>query len=916
MSKNNKKAPKNENRVGRKGRKSGFKKALKIIFSTGFVLFIALIAAGLVFHFATRENPDKYISDDFTAYARIESISELFDSMMNLQAAKYVIANDSLASFYNLYNTLKSNSLLNSFAGKWLLNVDTSLILDSENRVSVVIDMGIRSLATRLVDVVDRLEMVEGLQLSYSTDEYRIYRFAMEEQTPFFLTVKNNLVIVSPDEGAIIELFRSASMGKTIHTLPQLDELKKRSTMEGMVNFYLRTGRLLEQVGGSSPLIQNFVENTDMGDFALVSLSLSDDQFEMGVTSQFEVPGEAGNRSEIAEVMSRIIEFDPSHTGVQRLLPANANLVTSLRFENFKEFYKLYLFLNDKDYKRTSRNIDNLLKLALKSDSDELFFSWMGQEAGMFFLEGSMDPVIFIHMQDPGLQKKVFRQLDKSIFLTSDLSKRVDGVPLGKIGFPDGLMPLLNMVRRGLDAPYYVTEDDYLFLSMNGEDLASVVNSYKEGNKLVRDVDYQKASRATSSSRSNIFAYYNLNSAMPALIKKDSLVGNILSLYAKGTLSFEFDDGYLQLSTQAAGKRVSDSINYPGYPRVIKDGVSSWIYSENVIGSRADEFLYLDDDNNLVILDASFNQSKMPVQSDSDIIPYTRTKDKRVFVSSRKGSLYCADGMGNAIDPFPIETGFVNSFTPVVFEKGLLYFSKKDKKFFHLSLEGEEKVIDYEFAGEVFYPPAVRDELLAVYPRSFSGQVFLIDKEGALQAGWPVTAGGISQSGPVFLQDRFNHTRVTFLTQAGNLNCWDLAGENVIGFPVKLEGVYFGSPVSMQLSDGQEALVLLDEEGVLSVVSLSGVVLQSKSIPMVAGKSSRLLTYDADRNGENELYIYGDFNYIVGLDDSLLNLKGFPIKGSGMPSFSDLDFDGKEELICFVYDKDGKDKLFAYYVTK
>ena len=907
------KTRKKEKRV-RKKKGNKFFKFVKVVTATFFTLLFLLLVAGGLLHLVTRESSEDYIPQDFIAYARIESVAGLFDSVMDLQAAKYILANDSFASFYNLYNSLKSNNLLNSFAGQWLLDVDSSLVLDSKNQIAVVIDMGIRSLATRFVGLIEKLGTIEGLSRSKMVGKAIIYKYSVESQAPIYFSVKNNLVFISPKEDALISLFLTKIKNNSIKNLTSIQTLKKQSIADGMVNFYLRTPTLLEQFVGNNKIVNNILQNVDIGELSMISISLTDFEISVDLTSAFKIGEDGKQLNEIETILNNIVNFKTSKTGVQRLLPENTNFVTSLMFDNFKDFYKLFMYLNDIDYKSKSRQIDSLLKLALGKKSDELFFDWMGQDAGIFILESSMDPVLFINMDNPALQKKVFAQLDKSGFLTSDNSKVIDNIPLGKIGFPDAFVPLLNSISRGLDAPWFVTKDDYLFLSMNGEDLAHIIKSSRNGERLVRDKEYQIAARGLSSN-SKLFGYYNMNGGMPGLIKKNSLMWNMLSLYAKGTLAISFDDDFFSLSIKAAGKRDIDPTIYPGYPRILTDGIASALLTENVRGTEADEFIYINKDDELLILDVSFNRYKMQLTKGSEIIPFKKGKQTSLFINNRKGALYLVDGWAKSIEPFPIETGFSNSFSPVVYGDGLLYFSNDEKKLFHINKKGIESSIDNEFEGEVYASPSINGDLIALYPKKFSGEVYIIDKDGGISDGWPQLGGGISLTGPQFIVDRYNHTYITFLTQGGILSFWNLAGESQLGFPLTMGSVFYDKPVTFTQNDGSIALALLDKKGTVYIVSLNGSILLTKEIPTIAGKNSKLFSYDANNDGQDELYIYGDFNYIVGLNSSLLPLKGFPVKAHGRPAFSDLDFDGKEELVTAVYDKDGKYKLFAYYIN-
>jgi hypothetical protein len=65
---------------------------------------------------------------------------------------------------------------------------------------------------------------------------------------------------------------------------------------------------------------------------------------------------------------------------------------------------------------------------------------------------------------------------------------------------------------------------------------------------------------------------------------------------------------------------------------------------------------------------------------------------------------------------------------------------------------------------------------------------------------------------------------------------------------------------------------------------------------------------DVTQDGIDEIFTYGDSNFVRGFDWNLGSLEGFPIKGSYRPWLVDINLDQKPELV--IPSVEGK--VYAY----
>jgi hypothetical protein len=451
---------------------------------------------------------------------------------------------------------------------------------------------------------------------------------------------------------------------------------------------------------------------------------------------------------------------------------------------------------------------------------------------------------------------------------------------------------------------------------MDPEVLARSINDYKADKVLVRSENFRATTEAYPKN-ANLFLYYDLTQSKPPFFPADSLPGRLFRLYESGLISVYYTASELRLTVHARGIAGRKTVPLAGFPKPLEKGAAGDVACVDLFGSAVGELVYVDNDSHLVIQDLlAGSRSTAPLDPQSAVVPTAPGPGGNdIFTFSPSGTLGRFEKHDQSVPPFPVVTSFKNSFLPVDAGNDLLFYSRSERSFYlYPKAGGSEKKIDYPVDNPVLYPPAVQNGVIAFYPKNFEGDVFLITFAGKLLPGWSQRGGGISYTGPSFVDFPDGRPRVLFLTQSGILNLWDMEGKAVPGFPVQLEGTYYTAPCRLSRSGGGAAVALaaINDAGHVTLVSQSGVILKEKDYPEAAGRNSSLLAYDVDRDGADELFIYGGSNFIVGLDSSLELLPGFPVKGGRKPAFSDVNLDGKKDMITAGFDN----QIYAYDLNK
>ena len=106
--------------------------------------------------------------------------------------------------------------------------------------------------------------------------------------------------------------------------------------------------------------------------------------------------------------------------------------------------------------------------------------------------------------------------------------------------------------------------------------------------------------------------------------------------------------------------------------------------------------------------------------------------------------------------------------------------------------------------------------------------------------------------------------------------------------------------------------VTFNADGEFILISMGGEIIKKKKVPDVGDRKARLLLFDIDKDGIEEIFVYGTKNHVIGVGRNFEVLPGFPVKGNKKPSFTDLNFDKIYEMIVGSYDGN----VYAYTLSK
>lgn len=197
------------------------------------------------------------------------------------------------------------------------------------------------------------------------------------------------------------------------------------------------------------------------------------------------------------------------------------------------------------------------------------------------------------------------------------------------------------------------------------------------------------------------------------------------------------------------------------------------------------------------------------------------------------------------------------------------------------------------FEDPVNGEPAIRDGRVAIYPKRFDGDIYILDSQGKEIPGSPIVTEGLGVAGPVWVRYQ-GQNHLYFLTTEGRLYAWG-PGLESRGQIAWFSGAYQAQPLVLRGRGNDEVLALISKDGILSLVSPDGNLIREARLE-VSGEA-KLGQADLDGDGLNEIVVYGFGNRIWVLDQNLRFLAPQGIQGYSEPAYFDLNGDRRLDLI-------------------
>jgi hypothetical protein len=648
-----------------------------------------------------------------------------------------------------------------------------------------------------------------------------------------------------------------------------------------------------------SPLGARVLAAVEIPGQSMLDVTLSNDRLRVGAELPISVSLPA-----LGQALGR----SPASLGVLRYVPASAYLLTISNIAPLGELYRLVAAIQGKDVQDIYDRADSGARSVVGMGIDELLFSWVGAELGAFLLPESAAPVFFARIADERSYRRALDALVGSAVADRDSSLVLDQVRIDRLSIPWFVGLILELLGVDVPEPYFLTRGDYFFLSLDAANLAAVARSADTGSNLAQGGLYAALVQGIPADPT-LLAWYDIARAEPFFLRGSGLLSDVLRLYSRGLAVLRATPSEVKVTLAAARTARAGAQLLPGFPLAPEGGITGEVLAFHFASTNAPALAWLRDRTTLVLADAGGSRiAEAQLEADAAVLPETDAAGRvtALWAVSSGGTVWRLDSALRSLAPFPIATGIAGGMPPALFGGKLALFAKADSTLVFLGPDGARSQMGRRLDAPLFLPPDAFGERLVFYPKSFDARIHLTDLEGTDAPGWPVQASGISFCAPRFVRAG-ESVLVTFLTQAGLLHAWDLAGNQLQWFPLTLPGVFYATP-EPTIVDGRPFLIALAQDGSLSMVSMDGTVRRQAIVPDLDGRNARLFLGDLDQDGRQEILLYGSGAFIAGYDSSFRPLPGFPLKGVTRPQLADLDRDGRTDFVTAGLDG----RIYAY----
>ncbi|MGI5173808.1 VCBS repeat-containing protein [Treponema sp. OMZ 840] len=863
------------------------------------VLIIVLPTAGfLVYSAFDGADPAEHIPQDFYAYINLPSAGDFLQKTVSVQTLDALLTG---ANTEKLQGTLRSLRASPVLSAKWFdkasnFRLDAAVYADGAYLVCA--KLGFRSAASRLLPYILRYRpdvFSSVKELSAENENGTLFwTYKIADGQKAYIGFYKDLMIVSAAKDLFMQALE-APKGQASNEKAVPTHAKKSESVKAIKKFIKESKRdALSVLTDMNYFTSNIKADTLYGkiisrlhfpEYTAVNFNLN--------KKEMSVSGNCAWDSD-SQGLKIILQNKSAVPGILTRLPESTDYITLLKMGEPAFLFENGAELLGKNIMNAYENAANGIRFLFQKDIQELLFSWMGDEIGIVGTADSEEPIFFVSLKDEKQCRDVFTHIFSLFFVHRDVSAVVNGIRIPRIEFPDVIKALVRSFKVELSTPFYLIQDGYLYLSQSAEGLAAFASEVKSGKLLVKTENWKTIARSVSPETS-VFAYYTLDSRVPAFLKHNAALKSVLKDYGKGVVSVKLDPAQklrFELYTQ---KTVSASRGeLAAFPYDCGVKVQSYIYSGKT--AKNVPYAYWTSANSVYALNLAQRSVRSIKLDDTAYIGVHTEKGivKAVWAVSARGTVYKTDYDLNPFEGFPVLTGERCASSPTII-KGTLAVPLADKNVL-LFVDSKAQVrYSEEMNAKLKQPPLVFENTIAALPRSFDSLIYLFDTEGKILPGYPAESQSISAVQPLLYKDEQSKLCMAVLTEDGVFSLFPAAqSEEREALSVSLNAASKVQPV---YSSGLHMFFAADENGTLYKIDTQCRIVDQIVLKPKTAHNRIISLLDFDGDGTDEVFVSGGGNALYAYNARLMPLEGFPVAGTGIPHMIDVDGDGFAELL-------------------
>jgi len=892
-------------------------KRLKKVILIVICVIVIISAAWIAFSLIGRINAETVIPDSAIVRLKISNPVNFIDKVLSHESLKEISSTSPLAPAASVLNSLEENPLLKNRLLRLAARGNLELAVlrfptpsdemeESPLTLIAAWDLGLFSPLLRILPIISNFVSIPNLYYVQAGKNSR-FEYRMGDRTLFIGPYRNLLFIT--DSSDSFESRSTAWEGAAFSGI-------KPSAFDAAL--LVEPDFIADFLSDQDSDIAAVLRNIDFKSAVEAGISISPKKFELRLTAPL---------SSRQSALSRLIERRSSAPDLTERLPAAAQYATILSAGTLDELYQAALVFSGPVLDDTLKRVDSSSRSLLGLSINDLLFSWSGNEFAAFGMEGRPHPVYAIQIADEKKRQAVFDKAFKSIVLNENVRLNLDGVRIPKIEVPEFLQSLLRRWNIFLPSPYYTIYKDCFLVSESAETLLAALRAMQRNEVLPKTAAWKNI--AGGKPAAGAFSlYYSLDRSLPFFLRKNTAFSGFISLYQQGLIRMSFNNGLADISIALVPGSGSGVTLVSASPIETIGRLSNRVYNA---GKGEDVRIFLSAGSSVLSVNlANNNVLDLSGQGQNWIVSADGIGDKNAvnaWVVSDRGRVTLVNGDMEPAQGFPLPTGLRLSSPPAAYN-GKLYLCDEDGRVHVIDENGEQSVWETSFIAALRSPPSFitvsskkgSNVYAAVYPKSFFGEIWLLNADGKVLPNWPmpISAGiededdedsdwkpstpvstGVSSIGfgsPLLFAHN-NNLRAAFVTQAGELSVFSEDASLCPPFPVMLDGIFYQQPVF----DGN-FLWLVSAEGNFFRVSLEGEVLSQNIAGFSVKEEGYITTYDCDGDKIPEVFITGEGNALYAYSRNFRSLEGFPLPLWGKPVFTESS-KGKTEIIGLGMDR-------------
>jgi len=882
------------------------------------ILLLFVVAAWFVYASCDRKKSLSVIPAEFAAYVRTDHLWKSANPLVDVKAidvflsdAKYGQIRNAVMQFRS--SPIRKNKLVAIAADR---RIDAAFYSDTS--FAAAIDMGGFSAITRLAPLFAKQIKVQGL--SYVTSDANEWFQYESGKTIIYAKPYHNLLLVSTSK----KRFDKMCLAKCIddYSAERLAELSEKLHSPFRIGCDVNTLLAYDETiqHKTAPYILPLLKKDAL---AFVDFGITDNDvhvqilFPLAKLLKNSIPALSAD-TKISEQFLELVVNSSSESKLLNQLPDCVQYYTLLNAGDLPHLLKAA-----QPFIPGSKNIDNLwskgevlCKMVFSLTLEDLLYSWTGKEIAVLGLEGKKDPVFAVQITDEQKRAAVFQKIASSFVIDESKKLILNGISVPQLELPDFLQGLLGAAGVTVAKPYYLVSGGYVFFSESAENVVEVTSA--ERARLLEHTDMFKQVSSLQQNETAISLYYNLARSIPFFLKSSSSLSKTLQLYNIGRADVCVDrksdgSGTLSVLLQAVSRQEKQTTAVPGFPLTLDGKKNTQLCRTN---AKRPQLLFWVQDGSIIHL-YNADTSAHATYDASDAVFIVPSRDDKLWALTSAGSVFLFDKELKVVEGFPVALEVSCPVAPALYGDELLVFAD-DGSFRMVRVDGSVEPVQIGTNVKLHGTPTVCDSTIAFYSKRLAGSLFIAQKtasdEGQTAGAFesheiPVT--GIAYGEPAVMKNKSKAENgtvlsVAFVTQNGIFSLFDELGEPILSAPIALDKVYYANTVS-----NDNYFFVVSSDYTLTRIGTDGST-NSVAVAEVTAQAPYIVAYDYDNDGNKEIFVNGDSNLIYGYTQDFTALKNFPVVGTGLPQFVDLDGDNKNE--CVTISLDGK--LNAYKVLK